>query len=610
MYKHSYLDHRDLLLALNQFANIRYAAYRTAAKLKFIQKHTKLDCVKLSQVFHTIEKSGLRSSEKELVLTNLEVKHLVSDIFELAQKDVLIHLDHKVSAKIATDLLKETFNCSGKRNGCSLLNFLVFFTILCGETILGEKYRKLLQVISDHNRCIQRRNLAMLLKSISSLAHLVKEGPAFGNWTILAAVQQCFEKFDGNQGVPEDVVFGWLVLEPQSLVWWSTLYRINAASKVIHPVRCSVCNNQPIQGLRYQCLECLMYNQCQQCFWLGLVSKGHKVTHEMQEYCTKTTSKEATQALWKKMGNWLTLKKNRCPASRYLPLDKGRDFKSSDTLLSVIDDTRNTTAEVTVKYHKSVEPELASVVGHIMEEKGKLEDVFQQTATENSLGPVVKEHCDQLEVQLRRLRQLVTLKESMPSLEKTETTGTGTAPGTVSAVPKRFLTRLESTPLLPSQYRKNPLEHFGSFSPIDEPKRSGGSARSARERMSLRPGKANIVTNGTLNYCTPRMGRRTESASEVPRFTTDFSLRDLSRNLQQQSSVSSTLEAKSTPNQTFADSELNWELEDILAQLEQLFPSEDNSSKTSGRPMENITLVRGANQVAGVMAEFVDAFKE
>ena len=34
----------------------------------------------------------------------------------------------------------------------------------------------------------------MLLKSISSLAQLVREGPAFGHWTILAAVQQCFEK--------------------------------------------------------------------------------------------------------------------------------------------------------------------------------------------------------------------------------------------------------------------------------------------------------------------------------------------------------------------------------------------------------------------------------
>ena len=133
MYKHSYLDHRDLLLALNQFANIRYAAYRTAAKLKFIQRHTKLDCVKLAQVFHTIEKSGLRSSEKELVLTNSEVKHLVIDIFTLAQKDVLIHLDHKVSAKIVTDLIKETFDRWAIFNNivvcCSIQSFL-FFTFL------------------------------------------------------------------------------------------------------------------------------------------------------------------------------------------------------------------------------------------------------------------------------------------------------------------------------------------------------------------------------------------------------------------------------------------------------------------------------------------------
>ena len=56
---------------------------------------------------------------------------------------------------------------------------------------------------------------------------------------------------------------------------------------VMHPVRCNVCDSQPIQGFRYQCLQCLSYNQCQQCFWLGLVSKGHKVTHQMQEYCAK-----------------------------------------------------------------------------------------------------------------------------------------------------------------------------------------------------------------------------------------------------------------------------------------------------------------------------------
>lgn len=48
-----------------------------------------------------------------------------------------------------------------------------------------------------------------------------------------------------------------------------------------------MCNVQPLQGLRYQCLQCLSYNQCQNCFWLGLISKGHKVNHQMQEYCNR-----------------------------------------------------------------------------------------------------------------------------------------------------------------------------------------------------------------------------------------------------------------------------------------------------------------------------------
>ena len=111
----------------------------------------------------------------------------------------------------------------------------------------------------------------------------------------------------------------------------------------------------------------------------------------------------------------------------------------------------------------------------------------------NSLGPVVKEHCDQLELQLRRLRQLVAQKDVPKD-------------NILPQVP-RMLTRLESTPLLPSQQRKNELEQL-NFSPIDEPQSI--IQRSTRERQSLRTSsvKAKIVTNGTLNYCTPRLQRK------------------------------------------------------------------------------------------------------
>lgn len=232
----------------------------------------------------------------------------------------------------------------------------------------------------------------------------------------------------------------------------------------------------------------------------------------------------------------------------------------------------------------------------------------QQADFANSLGPVVKEHCDQLEVQLRRLRQLVSAKDAPKDIPMSQI--------------QRGLTRLESTPLLPSQQRKNGGLEQLNFSPIDEP--TSVIQRSTRERQSLRTTvKANIVTNGTLNYYTPRLHRKTngsnsncnETVVSAPRFATDFSLRDLSRNLQQPTVASSLAQSSSST----VDSQLNAELEEILAQLDQLFPSEPHvngvAANVAGLGMahpssENGTLVRATNQVAGVLAEFVDGFNE
>lgn len=105
-----YSEHRELLTALNQFANIRYVAYRTAAKLKFIQSQTKLDCIKLTQIYRVIDEFGLRSSEKDLILTMSEIRQLVFNIYLQAQKSQLVHLDYKLSSSIVLDLIGETFD--------------------------------------------------------------------------------------------------------------------------------------------------------------------------------------------------------------------------------------------------------------------------------------------------------------------------------------------------------------------------------------------------------------------------------------------------------------------------------------------------------------------
>ena len=37
---------------------------------------------------------------------------------------------------------------------------------------------------------------------------------------------------------------------------------------------------------RYRCLKCFSFDMCQKCFFSGQTSKGHKLTHPMQEYCS------------------------------------------------------------------------------------------------------------------------------------------------------------------------------------------------------------------------------------------------------------------------------------------------------------------------------------
>ena len=40
---------------------------------------------------------------------------------------------------------------------------------------------------------------------------------------------------------------------------------------------------------RYRCLKCFNCDLCQQCFFTGRVSKGHKLSHPLHEYCTEVS---------------------------------------------------------------------------------------------------------------------------------------------------------------------------------------------------------------------------------------------------------------------------------------------------------------------------------
>ena len=76
--------------------------------------------------------------------------------------------------------------------------------------------------------------------------------------------------------------------------------------------------------IRYQCLKCINYDLCQDCFFYDLFSQSHKTSHPMQEFTYKSTRKEATRALLKVVVNNFKnnkiFKRNKF-RFRYLPHD-------------------------------------------------------------------------------------------------------------------------------------------------------------------------------------------------------------------------------------------------------------------------------------------------
>merc|ERR1719245_1062763 len=76
-------------------------------------------------------------------------------------------------------------------------------------------------------------------------------------------------------------------------------------------MRCSACQRSPIMGMRYQCLQCLSYDLCQNCFFVGVATKGHKPKHPVQEYCYPSTKKEEAKAFLATLANRFKARQNQ-----------------------------------------------------------------------------------------------------------------------------------------------------------------------------------------------------------------------------------------------------------------------------------------------------------
>uniref|UniRef100_A0A3B3UFB8 Dystrophin n=1 Tax=Poecilia latipinna TaxID=48699 RepID=A0A3B3UFB8_9TELE len=409
----------ELYQSLADLNNVRFSAYRTAMKLRRLQKALCLDLLSMQTACEVFEQHTLKQNEQLL-----DISQLVACLTSLYQRLEQSH-SHLVNVQLSVDMcLNWLLNVydTGRTGKIRTLSFKTGIISLC-KAHLEDKYRFLFrQVASATGFCDQRR-LGLLLHDSIQIPRQLGEVASFGGSNIEPSVRSCFQ-FANNKPELEAAMFlDWMRLEPQSMVWLPVLHRVAAAETAKHQAKCNICKECPIIGFRYRSLKHFNYDICQSCFFSGRVAKGHKMQYPMVEYCTPTTSGEDVRDFAKVLKNKFRTKRYfaKHPRMGYLPVQTILEGDNMETKLQAEYDRLKKAHDrkglsplpsppemLPVSPQSARDAELIAEAKLLRQHKGRLEARMQ----------ILEDHNKQLESQLHRLRQL---------LEQTDSKVNGTA---------------------------------------------------------------------------------------------------------------------------------------------------------------------------------------
>uniref|UniRef100_A0A6I8QF57 Dystrophin related protein 2 n=1 Tax=Xenopus tropicalis TaxID=8364 RepID=A0A6I8QF57_XENTR len=319
----------ELYQALGDLNNIKFSAYRTAMKLRRVQKALRLDLVTLPLLTQIFTCDTLQSPERNLDV--LDVIRCLSSLYERLEEERGLLVNVPLCVDLTLNWLLNVFD--GARNGrIRVLSFKAGIVSLCDCDVKGKLQYLFSQVASPGNTCDQRQ-LGLLLHEAIQIPRQLGEVAAFGGSNVEPSVRSCFRFGNGTAHLELAQFLEWGCLEPQSMVWLPVLHRVTLAETVKHQAKCSVCKQCPMKGFRYRSLKQFGVDICQSCFLTGQAGKVNKLHYPIMEYYTPTTSGE-------KMRDFATTLKNkfrtrqyfsRHPQRGYLPVQSVLEAEVADT---------------------------------------------------------------------------------------------------------------------------------------------------------------------------------------------------------------------------------------------------------------------------------------
>ncbi|XP_027492255.1 dystrophin isoform X10 [Corapipo altera] len=324
----------ELYQSLADLNNVRFSAYRTAMKLRRLQKALCLDLLSLSAACDALDQHNLKQNDQPMDI--LQIINCLTTIYDRLEQEHNNLVTVPLCVDMCLNWLLNVYD-TGRTGRIRVLSFKTGVVSLC-KAHLEDKYRYLFkQVASSTGFCDQRR-LGLLLHDSIQIPRQLGEVASFGGSNIEPSVRSCFQFANNKPEIEAALFLDWMRLEPQSMVWLPVLHRVAAAETAKHQAKCNICKECPIIGFRYRSLKHFNYDICQSCFFSGRVAKGHKMHYPMVEYCTPTTSGEDVRDFAKVLKNKFRTKRYfaKHPRMGYLPVQTVLEGDNMETPVTLI----------------------------------------------------------------------------------------------------------------------------------------------------------------------------------------------------------------------------------------------------------------------------------
>ncbi|XP_015203764.1 dystrobrevin beta isoform X6 [Lepisosteus oculatus] len=260
---------------------IRLSTYRTACKLRFVQKRCNLHLVDVWNVIEAFRDNGLNTLDHNTEINVSRLETIISSIYYQLNKR--LPTTHQISVEQSISLLLNFMIAAYDSEGhgkLTVFSVKAMLATMCGGKIV-DKLRYVFSQITDSTGAMMFTKFDHYLREVLKLPTAVFEGPSFGYTE--HSVQTCFPQ--------------------QCLVWLPLMHRLANVENVFHPVECSYCRSESMMGFRYRCQQCHNYQLCQNCFWRGHASGPHSNQHQMKEHSSwKSPAKKLSHAISKSLG--------------------------------------------------------------------------------------------------------------------------------------------------------------------------------------------------------------------------------------------------------------------------------------------------------------------